>query len=71
MDDYLELVQFVMSEATSSCNGMWLKGSDGYTEKAMVLLQEYKHNFTLAKFHILYPSVMMQERQKAEVMGTE
>lgn len=58
MEDYLEVVQFVMCEANSSCNGIWLKGSSAYNEKAMSLLHSCNYNFNLAKFHILYPSVM-------------
>ena len=58
MEDYLEVVNFVMCEAYSSCDGIWLKGSPAYHEKAMELLQSYNYNFTLAKFHILFPSIM-------------
>jgi len=58
MKDYLELADFVMMEVNGSCNGIWLKGSTCYQEKALKLLQDYNYNYTLAKFHILYPSVM-------------
>lgn len=35
MQDYLDLADFIMNEANSSCNGIWLKGSTGYHEKAI------------------------------------
>ncbi len=68
MKDYLELVDFVMSQGTltaignsNHCNGIMLKGCiapSNHHEKALKLLNGYGYNFNLAKFHILYPSVM-------------
>jgi hypothetical protein len=58
-----------MREANSSCNGIWLKGSTAYQEKAIQLLHSYNYNYTLAKFHILYPSVMGMASHKDEVMN--
>jgi hypothetical protein len=68
MQDYLEVADFIMTEANSSCNGIWLKGSSVYQEKALALLHSYNYNFNLAKFHFLYPSVMAIPSQKEEVM---
>lgn len=68
MQDYLELCDFVMREANLSCNGIWLKGSQGYNEKAIQLLHEYKYNYNLAKFHILYPTVMAIPEHKDEII---
>lgn len=53
------------------CNGMWLKGSlAGYQEKAMKLLHEYNYNYNLAKFHILYPTVMAIPEQREEILNS-
>lgn len=69
--DYLELADFIMRETSSSCNGLWLKGSlIGYVEKALKLLHTYDYNYTLAKFHILYPSVMAIPERKQEILSS-
>lgn len=53
------------------CNGMWLKGSlSGYQEKALKLLHSYNHNYNLAKFHILYPTVMAIPEQREEILNS-
>ena len=72
LTDYLELCDFIMRETHNpSCNGLWLKGSlAGYQEKAMKLLHEYDYNFNLAKFHILYPSVMAVPEQREEILNS-
>ena len=70
MQDYLDLVDFIMKEANSQCNGVWLKGSSAYHEKAMAILNEYNYNFTLAKFSILYPSVMSMPSHRDEVLNS-
>ena len=58
-----------MSETLSSCNGVWLKGSSvGYQEKALQLLHQYNYNYDLAKFHILFPSVMAIPERKQEIL---
>lgn len=59
-----------MTEVNSNCNGIWLKGSAMYKEKALSLLSSYDYNFNLAKFHILYPSVMANPLKKEEVLKT-
>lgn len=41
-----------------------------YKEKALSLLSSYDYNFNLAKFHILYPSVMANPLKKEEVLKT-
>lgn len=67
--DYIELVDFLMSETLSSCNGVWLKGSSvGYQEKALQLLHKYSYNYDLAKFHMLFPSVMAIPERKQEIL---
>jgi hypothetical protein len=58
-----------MSETLSSCNGVWLKGSSvGYQEKALQLLHKYSYNYDLAKFHMLFPSVMAIPERKQEIL---
>ncbi len=37
-------------------------------ENAMKLLHSYDYNYAIAKFHILYPSVMAVPEQKEEIM---
>ena len=59
MEDYLELCDFVMREASSSCNGLLLRGSSLYHERAIKLLVEYNYNYELAKFHVMNPSLMI------------
>ena len=59
LKEYLELVEFLMSETLSSCNGLWLKGSlTSYSQQALHLLHTYSYNFDLAMLHLLFPSVM-------------
>lgn len=70
MQDYLELVDYIMKESNSSCNGIWLKGSSQHIENGMKLLHQYNYNYSLAKFHILYPTVMNIPNHKEEVMNS-
>jgi hypothetical protein len=54
-----------MRETLSSSSGMWLKGSlTSYQEKAIQLLHNYDYNYSLAKFHILFPRVMAVHREE-------
>ena len=54
-----------MREASSNHNGMLLRGSSLYQEKAMKLLADHNHNYDMAKFAILYPTVLLiPERKK-------
>lgn len=69
LKEYLELVEFMMGETLSSCNGMWLKGSlTSYSERALHLLHSYSYNFDLACFHLLYPSVMAVPERRTELL---
>ena len=42
----------------------------GYREKAFKLLHEYNYNYNLAKFHILYPTVMAIPEQHEEILNS-
>ena len=53
--EYLDLCHFVMQEANSNLNGMLLRGSSLYEEKAMKILAEHNFNYDMAKFSILFP----------------
>jgi hypothetical protein len=69
LKEYLELVEFMMGETLSSCNGLWLKGSlTSYSERALHLLHSYSYNFDLACFHLLYPSVMAVPERRTELL---
>lgn len=58
-----------MTETLSSSAGVWLKGSSvGYHEKAMQLLHNYDYNYDLAKFHMLFPSVMAIPERREEIL---
>ncbi len=58
-----------MRETLSSCSGLWLKGSlVGYEERALTLLHSYNYNYDLAKFHILFPSVMAIPEKRQEIL---
>ena len=48
-----------MQEANSHLNGMLLRGSSLYEEKAMKVLAEHNFNYDMAKFAILYPTVLL------------
>ena len=65
LKEYLDLCDFVMREASSNLNGMLLRGSSLYQEKAMKILAEHNFNYDMAKFSILYPTVLLiPERKK-------
>ena len=42
----------------------------GYVEKAMKLLHTYNYDFNLAKFHVLFPSVMAVPKQKEDILAS-
>lgn len=48
--------------------GIWLRGSTQFESNAFNLLNLYNYNFDLAKFHILYPLVMNNFEQRAQVI---
>ena len=48
-----------MREASSNLNGMLLRGSSLYQEKAMQILTQHNYNYDMAKFSILYPTVLL------------
>lgn len=59
LQEYLELCDFIMREASSNLNGMLLRGSSQYQEKAMNILTQHNYNYDMAKFSILYPTVLL------------
>ena len=59
MEDYLKLVNFVMSEASAFAMGPATKGGPQFEEYALQLLSRYEYNYNKAKFHIIYPSLMI------------
>jgi hypothetical protein len=69
LDDYIEFCEFVMRQAPVQGNycGILLRGSHMFKEKAYRLLDEYDYNFDLAKFHILYPLVMIDPIRKYQI----
>lgn len=64
LKEYLDLCNFVMREASSNLNGMLLRGSSQYPEKAMKILADHNYNFDMAKFSILYPTVLLIPERK-------
>ena len=64
LKEYLDLCDFVMREASSNLNGMLLRGSSQYPEKAMKILADHNYNFDMAKFSILYPTVLLVPERK-------
>jgi hypothetical protein len=56
MDDYLKLVEFIMTDLNFSCTGMIIKGCSSYKERALTLLHSLSYDYDLAKLHILYPT---------------
>jgi len=57
--EYLDLCDFVMREASQNLNGMLLRGSSQYQEKAMNILTQFNFDYDMAKFSILYPTVLL------------
>lgn len=55
----MKLVNFVMQDASYYTTGPTSKGGPQYEEEALRLLSLYDYNFTKAKFHIIYPSLMI------------
>ena len=70
LKEYLDLCNFVMREASSNLNGMLLRGSSQYPEKAMKILADHNYNYDMAKFSILYPTVLLipERKRKFEQM---
>ena len=69
MEEYLELCNFVMCKAaTDTCNGLLLRGSSMFKEKAMNLLVSHDYDFDLAKFNVMFPSRMLHPEHRAEVI---
>ena len=64
LKEYLELCDFIMHEASSNLNGMLLRGSSQYQEKAMNILTAHDYNYDMAKFSILYPTVLLIPEQR-------
>ena len=56
--DYLELCRFIMRDANPECNGILIRGSSMFEEKALELLYTYNFNYDLAVFHILHAEQM-------------
>ena len=48
--------------------GIWLRGSHMYKENAFKLLSKYSYNFDLAKFHVLYPSLMSDPDKNYQII---
>lgn len=59
MQEYLQLCNFVMRDASPHFSGLLLRGSSQYNERAIKLLADHNYDFDVAKLHILYPTQMM------------
>lgn len=69
MDEYLDLCGYVMCQAaTDTCNGLLLRGSSMFKEKAITLLVSHNYDFDLATFNVLFPSRMLHPEHRAEVI---
>lgn len=70
LDEYLEFCEFVMRSAPVQGNycGILLRGTHMFKENAFKILNQYDYNFDLAKFHILYPLVMIDPIKKCQLV---
>ena len=59
MREYLDLCSFVMSDASPHCQGLLLRGSSQFNERAIKLLAEHGEDYDLATLHILFPTQML------------
>ena len=57
-----------MQEANSHLKGVLLRGSSLYEEKAMKILAEYDYDYDMAKFSVLYPTVMIMPHRKKKFL---
>ena len=58
-----------MREASSNLNGMLMRGSSQYQEKAMQILTQHNYDYDMAKFSILYPTILLIPETRAKFLN--